>query len=54
MAVELLDLAVAHVPAVGGRDVELGPHRLDHAAGVSNGSRKVPRIDNSIATRAER
>src|SRR5690349_15360312 len=27
MAAELLDLAVAHVPEVGGRDVELGPAR---------------------------
>src|SRR6266702_2287667 len=33
MAVELLDLAVAYVPEVGGGDVELGPRRLDHAGG---------------------
>src|SRR6266498_5270190 len=26
-------LAVAQVPEVGGRDVELGPRRLDHAGG---------------------
>ena len=31
MAVELLDLAVAYVPEIGGRDVELGPRRPDHA-----------------------
>jgi len=28
-----LALAVAHVPEVGGRDVELGPRRPDHAGG---------------------
>jgi hypothetical protein len=33
MAVEGLDPAVAHIPEVGGRDVELGPRRLDHACG---------------------
>jgi hypothetical protein len=33
MAVEHPDLADAHVPEVGGRDVEPGPRRLDHAAG---------------------
>jgi hypothetical protein len=33
LAVELLDPAVAHVPEVGGRDVELGSRRLDHAGG---------------------
>src|SRR6266496_676212 len=33
VAVELLDLAVAQVPEVGGREVDLGPRRLDHAGG---------------------
>src|SRR5207244_12663238 len=33
VAVELLDLAVAQVPEVGGREVDLGPGRLDHAGG---------------------
>jgi hypothetical protein len=50
MAVELLDLGVAHVPEVGGRDVELGPVGWITPAGVSNGPRKVPWIDTSITT----
>lgn len=54
MAVELLDLAVAHVPEVGGRDAELGPAGWITPAGVSNGPRKVPGIGSSIATTAER
>src|SRR2546425_7650461 len=33
VAVEHLDLAVAQVPEVGGREVDLGPRRLDHAGG---------------------
>src|SRR6266511_5517040 len=33
VAVERLDLAVAQVPEVGGREVDLGPRRLDHAGG---------------------
>src|SRR5262245_58711974 len=33
MTVELLDLAVTHIPEVGGREVELAPGRLDHAYG---------------------
>src|SRR6266704_7053081 len=33
VAVELLDLAVAQVPEVGGREVDLGSRRLDHAGG---------------------
>src|SRR5450631_4617380 len=33
VAVEHLDLAVAQVPEVGGREVDLGPRRLDRAGG---------------------
>ena len=33
MAVEHLDLAVAQVPEVGGREGDLGPRRLDRAGG---------------------
>src|SRR6266550_1635772 len=33
VAVELLDLAVTQVPEVGGREVDLGSRRLDHAGG---------------------
>src|ERR1039457_1208788 len=33
VAVEHLDLAVAQVPEVGGREVDLGPRRLDRADG---------------------
>jgi hypothetical protein len=50
MAVECLDLAVAHLPEVGGRDIEPGSVGWITPAGVSNGPRKVPRIDSSIAT----
>jgi hypothetical protein len=53
MAVELLDLAVAHVPEVGGRDVELGPRRPDHAGERLERPEEGARIDSSIAT-AER
>jgi hypothetical protein len=52
MTVELLDLAVAHVPAVGMSS--LAPVGQITPAGVSNGPRKVPRIDSSIAATAER
>ena len=54
MAVELMDLAIAHVPEIGGRDVELAPVGQITPMGVSNGPKKVPRIDSSIATTAER
>ena len=50
VAVEHLDLAVAQVPEVGGRDVELGPRRLDHAGGRLERPEEVPLIDTSIAT----
>src|SRR5947199_9830995 len=33
VTVEHLDLAVTQVPEVGGREVDPGPRRLDHAGG---------------------
>jgi hypothetical protein len=50
VAVEHLDLAVAQVPEVGGREVDLGPVGWITPAGVWNGPRKVPWIDSSMLT----
>jgi len=50
VAVEHLDLAVAQIPEVGGREGDRGPRRLDRAAGVWSGPRKVPWIVSWMQT----